>query len=377
MEFDVAVVGGSFAGLACARAAAARGLSVVVIDRRSEPGESPHTTGILVKEVAEAWDLPPSITRTIAGVRLYAPSGRHLDLDAPGYYFLATDTAALLRYLAGRASALGARLDYGTAFEGADPVRSGYALRGSGIVARTIVGADGARSGVARWFGLGSNRAFLRGAEAELVGVQGLAADRLHCFIDSALAPGYLGWVVPGCGITQIGLATRAPQRPRLGAMLKRAESVVDLSGARVTGKRGGWIPVGGRVRPRAAPGVLLVGDAAGHVSPLTAGGIHTALALGRRAGLAIADHVRAAGPDPVAVLDAAAPRFVFKRGLRWLIDRRPPDALVDRIFERRAFRAFAETVFFHHDGLLSRAAWRDIAATIAGHDRHRLARRP
>jgi flavin-dependent dehydrogenase len=182
--------------------------------------------------------------------------------------------------------------------------------------------------------------------------VQGLAEDRLHCFIDSALAPGYLGWIVPGCGITQIGLATRAPERPRLDAMLKRAARVVDLSSARVVEKRGGWIPVGGRVRPSAAPGILLVGDSAGHVSPLTAGGIHTALQLGRRAGLAIADHVLADGPDPAQVLGAAAPHFAFKRCLRWLIDQRPANSVIDWTFDRRLFRAFAETVFFHHRGL-------------------------
>jgi digeranylgeranylglycerophospholipid reductase len=374
MDFDVAVVGGSFAGLACARAAAARGLSVVVIDRRSEPGESPRTTGILVKEVAEAWDLPSSVTRTLRAVRLYAPSGRYLDLESPGYYFLATDTPALLRFLAHQASALGAQLSYGTAFRGVDSVHRGYKLRGSDIVARTLVGADGARSAVARWFGLGSNRAFLRGAEVELTGVTGLAEDRLHCFVDSVLAPGYLGWIVPGCGISQIGLAARAPERPRLDAMLRRAASVADLTGARVIEKRGGWIPVGGRVQPSAARSVLLIGDAAGHVSPLTAGGIHTALELGRCAGLAIADHVLANGPNPAEVLAAAAPRYDFKLWLRWLIDQRPPNTLIDGVFELRLFRAFAETIFFHHRGLFNTAAWRDMAAIIAGRGRGRRA---
>ena len=374
MDFDVAVVGGSFAGLSCARAAAARGLSVVVIDRRSEPGESPRTTGILVKEVAETWDLPSSVTRTLRAARLYAPSGRYLDLESPGYYFLATDTPALLRFFAQQASALGAELSYGTAFEGADSVRGSLKLRGSDIVAKTLVGADGARSAVARWFGLGTNRAFLRGAEVELAAVKGLAEDRLHCFVDSVLAPGYLGWIVPGCGITQVGLATRAPDRPRLDAMLERAAGVADLTGARVIEKRGGWIPVGGRVQPAATRNVLLVGDAAGHVSPLTAGGIHTALELGRRAGLAIADHVLANGPDPAEVLAAAAPRFRFKLGLRWLIDRRPSNALIDEAFDHPLFRAFAETIFFHHRGLFSTAAWRDVAAVIVGRDRPRLA---
>ncbi|MCY3021666.1 MAG: FAD-dependent oxidoreductase [Planctomycetota bacterium] len=49
---DVAIVGGSFAGLACAQAAAARGLRTIVLERKADPGQTPHTTGLLVKEVA-------------------------------------------------------------------------------------------------------------------------------------------------------------------------------------------------------------------------------------------------------------------------------------------------------------------------------------
>ena len=52
-RFDLIVVGGSFAGLACARTAALRGLKVAVIERKGDPGEAVRTTGILVKEAAE------------------------------------------------------------------------------------------------------------------------------------------------------------------------------------------------------------------------------------------------------------------------------------------------------------------------------------
>ena len=48
-RFDLIVVGGSFAGLACARTAALRGLQVAVMDAKPEPGARVRTTGILVK----------------------------------------------------------------------------------------------------------------------------------------------------------------------------------------------------------------------------------------------------------------------------------------------------------------------------------------
>ena len=96
-DFDLVIVDGSFAGLVCARTVAMRGLRVAVIDRKRDPGAQVRTTGIPVKQAADVLDLPSGVSRKVRGVRIYAPSGRHRDLGSDGYYFLATDTAALLR----------------------------------------------------------------------------------------------------------------------------------------------------------------------------------------------------------------------------------------------------------------------------------------
>src|ERR1700750_2044729 len=98
--YDLVIVGASFAGLACARTAALRGLKVAVLERKKDPGALVRTTGILVKEVAEDVDVSSHLTRRVRGVRLYAPNARHTDHWAPGYYFLATDTPNLLRWMA-------------------------------------------------------------------------------------------------------------------------------------------------------------------------------------------------------------------------------------------------------------------------------------
>ena len=37
--------------------------------------------------------------------------------------------------------------------------------------------------------------------------------NRLHCFLDAELAPGYIGWVIPGIDITQVGLGWRVAYR--------------------------------------------------------------------------------------------------------------------------------------------------------------------
>lgn len=348
-DFDVTVVGAGFAGLACARTAAARGLRTVVLERKRDPGLSPHTTGLLVKEVADEWEFPRRLTRKIHGVRLYSPSLRSIDLDRPGYYFLATDTPGLLRWLAAEAEGAGAE------------VRTGVEWGGS-PAGRVLVGADGARSRVAATFGLGLNRHFLSGTEVEMEGVGGVDPDRLHCFLDVRLARGYIGWAVPGVMRTQIGLACTSPGRPRLDLFLRRMGTVFDLRSARVTGRRGGLIPVGGPVRPFATRDVVLVGDAAGLVSPLTAGGIHTALASGRRAAQAISDHLLDGGPEPSRALEGVYPAFTWKRLLRAACELWPSNGLLDLLFECAPFRSLARGVFFHHRGLFSAEAWRDLA---------------
>ncbi len=339
---------------------------MLVLDRKPEPGHRIHTTGLVVKEAAERWEIPAALTRRVRGIRLYAPSLATLDLAASGYYFLATDTPALVRWLAREASRAGAHLRFGRPYHGARRGAEGFELAGGGERVRYLVGADGPHSAVAAEFGLGRNTEFLLGIEAEYEGIAGIDPDRLHCFLDRRLARGYIGWVVPGYGgLVQVGLACRRPDKPDLPAFLRKLTRVFDFGAARRIGRRGGLIPVGGPVTPSAARGVVLIGDAGGLVSPLSAGGIHTALDSGWAAAQAIADYLSEGAGDPGRALAQHRPRFLFKRLLRRAFDHGVPDALVDAALNTRAFTALARSVYFHHRGLRSAEGWRDLAQTL------------
>jgi len=242
-RFDLAIVGGSFAGLACARSAALRGLKVAVLDAKPDPGLRVRTTGIVVKEASDAFDLPAQMMRKVPGVRLYAPDDRALDLSAPGYFFQATDMPALMRWMADEAARAGATLMYGKKFEGGFEYERGVAM--GDLHASFLVGADGAKSQVAQAFCLGENRRFLAGLEIECEPLEGVDGRFLHCFADSRIAPGYIAWMVPGVGATQIGLAASRPARPDLGALLRRLKTVLDIRDIRVTSRRSGLIPSG------------------------------------------------------------------------------------------------------------------------------------
>lgn len=347
-KFDLVVVGGSFAGLACARTAALRGLKVAVIDAKKDPGARVRTTGIVVKEASDDFDLPARLMRKVRGVRLYSPDDRTLDLHAPGYFFQATDTAGVLRWMAGEAERAGAELMYGARFEHGLEHERGVALTSLDLHASFLIGADGARSRVAECFGLSRNRHFLTGMEIECAELKGFDPRFLHCFADSKLAPGYIAWVVPGVGATQIGVAATRPAKPDLGQFLRRLKSFCDLREIKTEERRSGLIPTGGTLKRLGSRRVMLVGDAAGMVSPVTGGGIHTALNFGRRAAQLVSDHLDGLGPHPVRAMVKEAPRYGAKRLMRRALDLAPPNALINALWMTSPVRSLAQRLYFH-----------------------------
>jgi digeranylgeranylglycerophospholipid reductase len=346
--YDLVIVGASFAGLVCARAAAMRGLRTIVLEAKRDPGARISTTGILVKEAAEEVDIPPHLTRTVHGVRLYSPSLRSVDLFAPGYYFLSSRTADLLRWLASEAENAGAQIRCSVKLQRALRQGDMIFLPQLGLRTRYLVGADGARSTVAKLFGLGLNSRFLTGLEVEYPELPMADPDFLHCFLDSKLARGYLAWVAPAPGFFQVGLATNGDTKPDLRAFLAHTEKLFGFAKMEVKERRSGRIPCGGPVDPFAAPRVLLIGDAAGHVSPLTGGGIRLAFRYGRRAAQLIADHLTRHGPPPEIVLAREIPAMRHKLLLRRVMDAPPPNWLYDVAIGTPLMNWFARKVYFH-----------------------------
>lgn len=343
---DVVIVGASFAGLSCATSLARAGLSVLVLDRKKEPGQACHTTGIVVSEAASGLDLPTHLTRPISTVRLYAPSLDFITLSAPDYVFLATDTPQVMRHLAQRAAKAGAELRFGHAFREGQTLQDGNIALPGGVRTRFLIGADGPRSAVARAFGLGRNRKFLIGVEAEFSRAELPAETAFHCFLDQTFARGYIGWIVPGVATVQVGLATSAPHTPDIDGFIDRIGPRFGLRRAAIVARRGGLIPVGGVVDPIARGNVILLGDAAGTVSPLSGGGIHTADHYGRALADAIIAH-RAGGPHPAAAIAAQYPRFRAKHIQRFVFERLAPNWALNLVLANPLFKLLAQQVFF------------------------------
>ncbi len=364
MSCDLLVVGASFAGLACARAAALAGLRVTVLEKKSAAGDKLHTTGIVVKDAVDSidWlaDVPTALVRRIEGVRLYAPNLRHMDLHAPGYYFWATDAPGLLNWMVDSVRQLGVQVRLGTLFESASQHTSTWQVplsQGEVLTASYLVGADGPHSRVAKALGLSCNQHFLFGVEHEYASA-GMQENLLHCFINRQLAPGYIGWALAGVGVSQIGLARRIPpaaggsgsRQVEINAFLEKISGVIQPQGVPLS-VRAGMIPCGGLLPHVARAGALLVGDAAGMVSPVTAGGIHTALRHGAQAGEGVAAFLSGKKEDPAQWLIGQYPQFRTKRVLRWLFDHWQTDWMFNSLLSTSPMRRAAELIYFHRKG--------------------------
>jgi len=344
---DILIAGGGFAGLAAAKRLAELGIGVRLLERKKAPGVGMHTTGIMVGECAEEFSVPENLTRKVTDVRLYAPSLKSIDLTAPDYFFLTTDTPGLMRHFSDEAVKAGATLHYDTAYENGREEAGHIQVNNGAFTCKFLIGADGPRSRVADDFLLGQNTKFLLGAEAEYEGLDLGANGAFHCFLDQKLAYGYLGWAIPSVGVSQVGLATRMPKRPDIEAFIGCMKPLFDFSNARVVARRGGLIPVGGLVEPFAHGNVILLGDSAGIVSPLTAGGIHTALHYGVVLAEAIAAHLHHGAEHPAHVMARVYPRFYLKQGLRIGFERFAPNWLLNAIIGNPAFGLVSSTVFF------------------------------
>lgn len=344
--YDVIIAGASFAGIACAKALALRGCSVLVMERRADIRKGIRTTGILVDEAISLVDPAAGLYKPISQVRLYAPSMRYIEVASQKYMFYATDTPALMQSLVYDAAGKGVKFLFDTPFINGKPEGNLVSINGGLASCRFLVGADGAKSPVASAFNLGKNTKFLVGVEAEYTGIGMENPNAFYCLLDQRYATGYIGWIIPGPKVVQIGLATRHSEKPDIAKFYRHVSPLLQQHRPEVVERRGGLIPVGGMVKPFYNDKVILVGDAAGIVSPLTAGGIHTALHYGRRLGELLSLHLHHQGLHPGSVLEKEYPRFRAKHLLRAVFDH-TPNAAFNALIASPVSQPLANAVFF------------------------------
>lgn len=308
---DVAVVGAGPAGATAARVLARAGVDVVLLERARLPRDKTCGGGVVARALGH---LPPgvepAIERRLARVETrFVPSGATVTLEWDAPLVHTARRARLDLALVEAACAAGATLRSGVAVRSLAPAADHVVLETSAgpLRAGVVLGADGATGVTARAAGWAAALETVPALEAEVL-VPSDVLDRLgdRARFDLGVPPGGYGWVFPKADHLSVGVGAfgRGPARRRLRAELDRYLAAQGLGAARLLRLRGAPIPArprrGGVCRGR----VLLAGDAAGLVDPLTGEGISLALWSGRLAAAALVEARLA--PEPAGRLYTA-----------------------------------------------------------------------
>ena len=313
---DVLVVGAGPTGSTAAKYAAKAGVDVLLIEKRSEIG-TPVRCG---EGVAKRWlkeiGLSPNgefIRHEVDGARILAPDGTALIVDETRAgnecgYVLERDLFD--RHLAKEAARAGAEILIKTSAIGL--LREGERVVGArcehmgdvfDVRAEVVIGADGFESQVGRWAGLETH---LRARDIDaclqytMVGVTG--DPRYNDIYLGSCAPGGYAWAFwkeedvanVGIGVNLSRIRDRADVKRYLEDLVRRTPA---LAKGEVIEEVAGAVSVSMPLERTMAPGVLLAGDAARLIDPLTGGGILNGCLSGKFAGETAAE--AAAVKDP------------------------------------------------------------------------------
>jgi flavin-dependent dehydrogenase len=302
ISYDVTIIGAGLAGLQCARLLSRKGINVLLVDRKNTLDQKIHTTGIFVRRTLIDFDLPNDcLGPSIRHVTLYSPAHRSLELVSRHDEFRIGRMGQLYQRYLQQCLHTGVHWLPQTSYvshsaaNGRLTVRLSSGSSTRSITTRYLIGADGARSRVARDLNLEQNREWIVGVESVLQGAVLDGPPRLLCFLDPKLAPGYIAWIAHDGEETHLGVGgypSLFDPMPALENFRSRVSGIIDLRKAKQIETRAGLIPVGGVLRNIANSNGLLIGDAAGAVSPLTAGGLDPCMRLSAFAASVVAEYL-------------------------------------------------------------------------------------
>jgi len=364
-SYDVVVVGAGPGGASAAQTAAKAGLEVLLLEKRQEIGSPVRCAeGVGHEQLTSFIEPNPlwiaaEVSKAEITVCAYGET-RTLRVGGGRGYIL--ERRVFDRVLAERAAKAGAEVRVKTAATGllmddslrvcGICVRRGDFFTGAGeveVMAQVVIAADGVESQVGRWAGLDTQLPL----EDTMVCAQYLLAGieidpTCTCYtIGHELAPGGYVWIFPkGEGKANVGLGVQADLwqegETALTCLDRFIETRPYLAQGYPVSLVVGNVPVALAPASLVTDGLMLVGDAARQVDPLTGGGIVNAMIAGRMAA-EVAVAAIAAGDTSTGFLKQYQDRWSGTAGRKSQRNYRlrgkfPPE----RRTEERFVRAFA-----------------------------------
>ena len=306
IETDVIVVGSGPAGSSAAKHAALGGAKVILMDKKSEIGSPKRCAEGVSIQGLEKLGIEPSprwVTQEIQGVRIQTPDETdvwltkdEVKLPEAGYIL---ERKVFDKHMAMDAARAGAEIKIKTLVTGIEKIDNGYIVEtecmGEKIdyKCKILIAADGPEGHVARWAGLrpaAKAKEMESGVQYEMCNVEFERPGVIE------FAPGGYVWIFPkGDDIANVGLAI-LPHKAE-----KTAKEYLDdfvakspyLKNAQAVELNVGGDPVGGMTKKLYDDNIMVVGDAAGQVNPLTGGGIISGMTGGMCAGQVAAQAIK------------------------------------------------------------------------------------
>ncbi|MDA0525319.1 geranylgeranyl reductase family protein [Methanococcoides alaskense] len=303
MIYDVVVVGAGPTGSTAARYAAMAGAKVLIIEEHASIGSPVECTGLLSTRAVSECDVRPEddfVLNSVRGAFVHSPDGTCLPIDGKRTKAYVVSRKIFDRHLVSLAVDTGAELMLKgrvTGIQQKDGIQLLSVIHmGKMITVRSkiIIGADGVKSNVARYTGLGKVDRILSGVQTEAL-YNSNDTDFVELFVGSQ-APGFFAWTVPvNERISRIGLAVEPGNEHNainyLRNIVNKNERLAGNCTSSMLDLVVGGIPIGPLKRTY-SDGVLIAGDAAGQVKPTSGGGIYTGAVCAKIAGQVAAEAV-------------------------------------------------------------------------------------
>lgn len=291
-RFDALVVGAGPAGSSAAIHLARGGADVLLLDRARFPRDKACGGGLTGRALRnQPCDVGPIVEHDVDRFVVRVGYGRRAERRASSTIIRMTQRRRLDLHLVEQATRAGAEFRDGVRVGEIALEDHGVTLLagGSPVSAPYLVGADGANGVVAGAVGLGDG--IVRNVALECNVPWGELDAGLYAetaWVELGTVPGGYGWVFPKGDHANLGVGGALEEGPRLRAHLERLARAHGVDPSLLEDVRGHRIPMR-RLGTAAGRGrVLLVGDAAGLVDPLSGDGIYEAFVSGRLAAEAI-----------------------------------------------------------------------------------------
>ena len=315
-EYDIIVVGAGPAGSMAARFAAAQGVSVLMLEKDRDVGYPVRCGEAISKKGVENFIEPDErwIAAHITKFSLNAPDGNEalIEFDDTGYVLERKIFDYELAKTAANAGAEILTRAYvnGLIIENDNVAGVKYEFQGEQkeIKSKIVIGADGVESRIGRWAGIKTYTDFRDMECCTQITASSIPLDQNTCYFyfGKDYAPGGYFWLFPkGKNTANIGLGVSGMVGKRRSALSFLNQFMErNYPGAPILTSIAGGVPSTITLSKISAPGILLAGDAARQVNPLSGGGIASGMIGGSIAGRIAGEAVKKNKLDHIFTYD-------------------------------------------------------------------------